>query len=93
MSKRESSLYFIDIFIAYDKIYRRIVDFRNQIIHGYFGIDENIVFELIKEKLVLYINDLKTIPIDFSKVIDLAKLEHQGNKNILLLLEQMEKNK
>ena len=25
-----------------DKKYRRIVDFRNQIIHGYFGIDENI---------------------------------------------------
>ena len=24
-----------------DSKYRRIVDFRNQIIHGYFGIDEN----------------------------------------------------
>lgn len=139
MSNREITLYFLDIFIAYDKIsrytkrfdnaqdflhselewdatireleiigeatnhlltlnmintkYRRIVDFRNQIIHGYFGIDEDIVFEVIKNKLVLYITDLKNSDIDLSKAIQLAKLEHRDNKNILLLLNNLKKDK
>jgi len=35
--------------------YRIIVDFRNQINHGYFAIDENIVWEVITE----YILDFK----------------------------------
>jgi uncharacterized protein with HEPN domain len=30
-----------------DKKYRRIVDFRNQINHGYFGIDEDIVWDVM----------------------------------------------
>lgn len=138
MSKRESTLYFLDIFIAFDKIsrytkkfnnaqdflhselewdasireleiigeatnnllllnlidikHRRIVDFRNQIIHGYFGIDEDIVWEVITSKLNLYIDDLKSLKINFSKVINLAKIEHSENKNILLLLNNLEKD-
>ncbi|MEA3331187.1 MAG: HepT-like ribonuclease domain-containing protein [Campylobacterota bacterium] len=139
MSNRETALYFLDIFIAYDKInrytkkfnnaqdflhselewdatireleiigeatnhlltlnvinikHRRIVDFRNQIIHGYFGIDEDIVFEVIRNKLVLYITDLKTSNINLSKAIQLAKLEHSNNKNILLLLNNLEEDR
>jgi uncharacterized protein with HEPN domain len=34
--------------------YRRIVDFRNQISHAYFGIDENIIWEIINDKFPLY---------------------------------------
>lgn len=34
-----------------DNQYRRIVDFRNQITHEYFGIDQNIVWEIIHQKL------------------------------------------
>jgi len=30
-----------------DNILRRIVDFRNQIVHGYFGIDHDIVWEVV----------------------------------------------
>jgi len=30
-----------------DNSYRRIVDFRNQIVHGYFGTDHNIVWQVI----------------------------------------------
>jgi len=30
-----------------DSQYRMIIDFRNQMVHGYFGIDENIVWEVI----------------------------------------------
>ena len=34
-----------------DKYYRRMVDFRNNITHEYFGIDQNIVWEIIDKKL------------------------------------------
>ncbi len=34
-----------------EKEYRRIVDFRNQITHEYFGIDNYIVWEIIHQKL------------------------------------------
>ena len=33
-----------------DNSYRRVVDFRNQITHGYFGINEEIVWDVIKNK-------------------------------------------
>ena len=36
--------------------YRKIVDFRNIIVHGYFGIDKEIVWEVVNSK----INNLKT---------------------------------
>ena len=35
-----------------DSSYRIVVDFRNQINHGYFGINENIVWDVIKNYLV-----------------------------------------
>ena len=97
MSKRDISLYIVDIFIAINKIqrytqkfsnaqdfkwselqwdatireleiigeatnnliksqilennkYRKIVDFRNVIIHGYFGIDEDEVWSVVQDK-------------------------------------------
>ena len=139
MSNRDTSLYFLDLFIAHDKIcrytkrfsnaqdflhselewdatireleiigeatnylltlglidakHRRIVDFRNQIIHGYFGIDEDIVWDVVKNRLHLYIDDLKSLNIDISKAINLAKIEYSQNKNILLLLTNLEKDR
>ncbi len=39
---------------------RRIVDFRNQITHEYFGIDQNIVWQIIHQKL----DDIETIILD-----------------------------
>jgi uncharacterized protein with HEPN domain len=46
-----------------DNSYRRIVDFRNQIVHGYFGIDHNIVWQVINDKL----GDLNKDIIEFVK--------------------------
>ena len=40
-----------------DTNYRRIVDFRNSIIHGYFGIDQHTVWGIIHQKL----DDIKNI--------------------------------
>jgi len=44
-----------------DKEYRIIVDFRNQINHGYFGIDENVVWEVINSYLLEFRIELITI--------------------------------
>jgi uncharacterized protein with HEPN domain len=38
--------------------YRRIVDFRNQIAHEYFGIDQDIVWGIIHQKLEPFENDI-----------------------------------
>jgi len=76
-----------------DPKYRRIVDFRNQIIHGYFGIDEDIVFDVIRNKLPLYYNDLlelsKVQNIDILAAINASKKENIGNKNVLNFLNQL----
>jgi uncharacterized protein with HEPN domain len=41
--------------------YRRIVDFRNQITHEYFGIDQDIVWSIIHQKLDLLKKDIITL--------------------------------
>ena len=41
-----------------DSSYRRVVDFRNQISHGYFGVNEEIVWDVIQNKIPQYENDL-----------------------------------
>ncbi len=70
---------------------RRIIDFRNQISHGYFGIDENIVWDVIKHKLPL----LYTGMIDLSRTIDLTQAlksvyeEHQHHPDALQALEKI----
>jgi uncharacterized protein with HEPN domain len=38
--------------------YRRIVDFRNQISHEYFGIDQDIVWSIIQQKLEAFEKDI-----------------------------------
>lgn len=47
--------------ILTDKNHRRIIDFRNQISHGYFGIDEEIVWDVVSNKLHGYKQELLTI--------------------------------
>lgn len=38
--------------------YRRIVNFRNQISHEYFGIDQDIVWSIIQQKIEPFENDI-----------------------------------
>ena len=76
-----------------DEQYRRIVDFRNQIIHGYFGIDENIVFDVICNKLPQYFEDLLELSqdqkTDVLEAIVGSKKENSANKNVLEFLNQL----
>ncbi len=140
MSKRDSSLYIIDIFIAINKIsryikkfnsadellwselewdatmreleiigeatnnlikletldnkkFRKIVDFRNLIIHGYFGIDENEVWYVVNNKLHSFIKELERIVVDnnisLNDAIECAKEENYKNKNVILYLNSL----
>lgn len=77
-----------------EKKYRRIVNFRNQIMHGYFGIDEAIVWDVIVHKLPEYKNDLKNMlhhsSFDLSFAIEHAKKEFEEQKDVLSALNKLE---
>lgn len=143
MSKRDSSLYIIDIFIASNKIsryikkfntankllwselewdatmreleiigeatnnlikleiinnnkFRKIVDFRNVIIHAYFGVDENEVWDVVHNKLNVFIAELKKIVIDKNiylvDAIKYAKEENYQNKQVIIFLNSINNN-
>lgn len=140
MSKRDISLYIVDIFIAINKIqrytqkftnaedfkwselewdatvreleiigeatnnliksqilennkYRKIVDFRNVIIHGYFGIDEDEVWSVVQDKLTSFFNDLKNVVeeqnINIENAISYAIDENFRNKELVEFLNSV----
>lgn len=140
MSKRDISLYIVDIYIAINKIqrytqkftsaeelkwselewdatireleiigeatnkliklevlkndkYRKIVDFRNIIAHGYFGIDEDEVWSVIKDKLILFFLELQNLVteknIDIKGAISYSKDENFKNKEIVEFLNNV----
>lgn len=141
MSKREITLYIVDIFIAINKLqrytekfsdaqtfkwselewdasireleiigeatkvlinsdilsndkYRKIVDFRNMISHGYFGIDEDEVFMIIKDKLDIFSDELieliKLQNISINEAINLAVEENILNKKLTEFLNNLQ---
>lgn len=140
MSKRDISLYIVDIYIAINKIqrytqkftsaeelkwselewdatireleiigeatnkliklevlkndkYRKIVDFRNIIAHGYFGIDEDEVWSVIKDKLTLFFLELQNLVteknIDIKDAISYSINENFKNKEIVEFLNNV----
>jgi len=140
MSKRDISLYIIDIFIAINKIqrytkkftnsddfkwselewdatireleiigeatntlikseilenkkYRKIVDFRNIIIHGYFGIDEDEVWSVVTDKLTPFCKELTNIIIEKNifviDAISYAKEENFKNQELVKYLDKL----
>ncbi|GGD35059.1 hypothetical protein GCM10012288_06300 [Malaciobacter pacificus] len=76
-----------------DKKYRRIVDFRNQINHGYFGIDEDIVWDVIKNKLVEFKTDIDELiylkNIDIILTIEIFEKENLKQKSVIKFLQQL----
>jgi len=71
------------------KYFRRVVNFRNHIVHGYFGIDTDEVWNIITQKLQILNNDLTQIikesDIDLSQAI-LSEIEEYNNtKNISIV--------
>ena len=83
--------------IKYDLLdndkYRRVVDFRNLIIHGYFGIDENEVWFVVTKKLDVFYVELQQIVKDEDIVLDealeFAKTENFKNTELLVFLNKL----
>ena len=91
----EATKSLLQSFVLNDKKYRRIVDFRNQINHGYFGIDEEIVWDVVNNKLCEYENDLNKVMVDskldMKYTIEIFKKENIKQKQVLEFLEKLGK--
>lgn len=76
-----------------DRSYRRIVDFRNQVVHGYFGIDEEIVWSVVQSKVpslaAELIQIINTKNISISNAIEAALEENSYNHNIVAFLKSL----
>jgi len=67
------------------KYFRKVVNFRNAISHGYFGIDEEEVWKIIKNKLELLIKDMLEISnqfINLERAIKTQILDYEKLKDI-----------
>ena len=67
------------------KYFRKVVNFRNAISHGYFGIDEEEVWSIIKKRLDILIEDILHIcenSINLNNAIEAQILEYQKLKDI-----------
>jgi uncharacterized protein with HEPN domain len=77
------------------KYFRKVVNFRNSIVHGYFGIDAEEVWDIIKNKLDILEVDLLSIiekHFDLSYAISLEIEEYKNIKDIEMVkyLTQLE---
>ena len=65
------------------RYFRKIVNFRNVIAHGYFGIDSEEVWDVVSHKLILLNDDLKDI-IQGSTIDLTYAIETEINEYIIL---------
>lgn len=76
-----------------DDSYRKIVDFRNQIVHGYFGIDHEIVWDVIKTKIPILTSNINTITqelnIETTSAIESAIIENSYNTELVKYLNDL----
>jgi uncharacterized protein with HEPN domain len=76
-----------------DNSYRVVVDFRNQINHGYFGINENIVWDVIKSYLIEFKEEfivmIKNKNIVLDEAITCAKEDNKFSKKTTKLLNAL----
>jgi len=82
---------------TFDLKWQIVVDFRNMIIHEYFGIDPDEVFDIIKNDLESFEEYIKeTIKIydknDFLQLLESAIEDNKYNKNIVSMLNQLKQD-
>ena len=72
------------------KYFRKIVNFRNVIVHEYFGIDAEEVWDVITNKLILLNVDMKVIvkEIDISSAVSSVEEEIE-DINIIQMLQKL----
>lgn len=75
--------------------FRKVVNFRNAISHGYFGIDAMEVWEVVQRHLPVLIADLNglvsTLPLDIDKAVksEAADMERLGDREAAQFLRDM----
>ena len=78
-----------------DSQYQSIVDFRNHIAHGYFGIDENIVWDVVSVLLDQFTSELHAIikehTLDMSLTIKSAKDDYSYSIKTIEFLNKLSK--
>jgi len=76
-----------------DPKYQNIVDFRNHIVHGYFGVDEDIVWEVVTKLLGVFTSDLQAIvkreELDISVAVNRAKDDYSFSVKTVHFLDQL----
>lgn len=76
-----------------DTQYQSIVDFRNHIIHGYFGVDENIVWEVVTELLGQFTRELQNVVqregLDISIAVSRARDDYSFSEKTVFFLDQL----
>ena len=70
--------------------FRKVVNFRNVIVHEYFGIDEEEVWDIVTQKLDLLHRDMHRIVshIDMTSAIH-SVLEETSDEAIVMMLQQL----
>lgn len=68
---------------------RAVVDFRNMVIHEYFGIDEDIVWNIIQEHLDKFLSEVleQILKIEKPKFNELKNSIREENKHIKFILD------
>ncbi len=73
--------------------FRVIVDFRNKIVHEYFGIDEEILFDIVRRGLPRYIETMKSLVksenLIASEAIEMELSESSHDPELLAYLETL----
>ena len=89
----ESTNSLIKLEVLENKKYRKIVDFRNTIIHGYFGIDEDEVWAVVTNKLTPFCDELKSMiterNIFVNDAISCARVESIRNIELVKFLDKL----
>lgn len=62
--------------------FRQVVDFRNIIIHGYFGIDEVEVWDIVNNSLHTLKNDIDTITLNFLDLTEAIESQIEDYKQL-----------
>ena len=76
-----------------DDSYRVVVDFRNQINHGYFGINENIVWNVVKNYLIEFREEficiIKEKNIILHEAVECAKEDNEFSQKTINFLNSL----
>ncbi len=90
----EATKWLIKLNLLDNRKYRKIVDFRNLIAHAYFGIDEEEVWSVVKDKLTIFQEDLKELILErniaLTEALFYAKKEIDHSR-LTELLDTLEK--